>query len=251
MQTELGGLEELAKQSRINYSVVQDTVYFDYFSNMASAEEELYQKWKELSLNESDNPAKYRVWDYPIREQYTHIFNMIKETGPVSSSSEGFAKVKENLQGEFAFIHDAAQIKYQVYDDCDLVEIGEPFAEQPYALAIQQGSHLQDKLGRVILELQKERYFEELQGKYWNTTKRNNCPVLDDSEGITLQSLGGVFIATLVGLIIALGTLVFEVYTQKKKENTAVIDQEPIVKTIPEGFMSRADKGFSTMPSIQ
>ena len=39
----------------------------------ASAEEELYQKWKELSLNGSDNPAKYRVWDYPIREQYTHI----------------------------------------------------------------------------------------------------------------------------------------------------------------------------------
>ena len=24
-------------------------------------------------MNGSDNPAKYRVWDYPIREQYTHI----------------------------------------------------------------------------------------------------------------------------------------------------------------------------------
>ena len=43
------------------------------FTLQASAEEELYQKWKELSLNGSDNPAKYRVWDYPIREQYTHI----------------------------------------------------------------------------------------------------------------------------------------------------------------------------------
>ena len=44
-----------------------------FFIFQASAEEELYQKWKELSLNGSDNPAKYRVWDYPIREQYTHI----------------------------------------------------------------------------------------------------------------------------------------------------------------------------------
>ena len=64
---------------------------------------------------------------------------------------------------------------------------------------------------RVILELQKDRYFETLQSKYWNTTKKNNCPVLDDSEGITLQSLGGVFIATLVGLVIAMITLAFEV----------------------------------------
>ena len=67
MQTQLQSLEELAKQSRINYTVVKDTVYYDYFVNMAGAEEELYQKWKEISLNASENPAKYRVWDYPIR----------------------------------------------------------------------------------------------------------------------------------------------------------------------------------------
>ena len=61
MQTTLQSLEELAKQSRINYTVVKDTVYYDYFVNMAGAEEELYQKWKELSLNGSENPAKYRI----------------------------------------------------------------------------------------------------------------------------------------------------------------------------------------------
>ena len=111
MQTNLEGLEEMAKQSRINYTTVKDTVYFEYFENMANAEEELYQKWKELSLNGSDNPAKYRVWDYPIREQYTHILQMIKETGPVESSQEGMQKVKDHVEGDFALIHDAAQIR--------------------------------------------------------------------------------------------------------------------------------------------
>ena len=43
---------------------------------------------------------------------------------------------------------------------------------------------LQELLSKVILELQKDRYFETLQGRYWNSTMRNNCPVLDDSEGI-------------------------------------------------------------------
>ena len=64
---------------------------------------------------------------------------------------------------------------------------GEPFAEQPYALAVQQGSQLQEQLSRVILELQKDRYFETLQSKYWNTSKKNNCPILDDSEGTVIS----------------------------------------------------------------
>ena len=50
-----------------------------------------------------------------------------------------------------------------------------------------------------------------LAGKYWNNTLRSLCPVLDDSEGITLRSLGGVFIATLVGLGIAMLVLIVEV----------------------------------------
>lgn len=90
-------------------------------------------------------------------------------------------------------------------------------------MAVQQGSHLQEEISRVILELQKDRYFELLSSKYWNSTLRSLCPTLDDSEGITLRSLGGVFIATLVGLGIAMIVLAFEVYfyqkDQKKQSN--------------------------------
>ena len=46
----------------------------------------------------------------------------------------------------------------------------------------------------------------------------SDCPVLDDSDGITLNSLGGVFIATLIGLVIALITLGVEVVLQERKE---------------------------------
>ena len=57
-------------------------------------------------------------------------------------------------------------------------KVGEPFAEQPYAVAVQQvfpfsnifichlpghqGSHLSEEISRVVLELQKDRYFETL-----------------------------------------------------------------------------------------
>ena len=217
MQSVVGNLEELARQSRINYTVVSNTTYMEYFENMAGAEEELYQKWKELTLDSKGNPSKYRVWDYPIREQYTHILRVVQETGPVISVDDGFKNVLANTEGDYAFIHDAARIRYEVYNNCNLTEVGEPFAEQPYALAVQQGSHLQEELSQVILELQKDRYFESLQSMYWNSTARNKCPVMDDSEGITLQSLGGVFIATLIGLGLALITLAVEVFLQRRK----------------------------------
>ena len=64
----------------------------------------------------------------------------------------------ENLRSLKTTTHPAASLdRYEVYHDCNLTEIGEPFAEQPYALAVQQGSHLQEELSRAILELQKDR----------------------------------------------------------------------------------------------
>ena len=41
------------------------------------------------------------------------------------------------------YIIDVLQIRYEFYNNCNLTEVGEPFAEQPYAVAVQQGSHLQ------------------------------------------------------------------------------------------------------------
>lgn len=224
MQTTVAGLEELAQQSKINYTVVTDSPYYEYFKNMAGAEEDLYRVWKDMTLSSNADQSRYRVWDYPIKEQYTHIFKTIKASGMVSSASMGFDKVLADEDGTFAFIHDASQVRYEYYNNCNFTEVGEPFAEQPYAVAVQQGSHLQEEISKVILELQKDRYFEMLSSKYWNSTLRSLCPTLDDSEGITLRSLGGVFIATLVGLGIAMIVLAFEVYFHKKDQKNTVQD---------------------------
>jgi len=245
MQTTVQSLDELARQSRINYTTVSDSPYLEYFKNMAGAEEELYRKWKEITLNSSSDQSKYRVWDYPVREQYTHILKVINQSGTVDTPEEGFKNVEESTTGQFAFIYDAAEIKYQFYKNCNFIEVGEPFAEQPLvslsnisetwytsqisysqAVAVQQGSHLQKEISKAILALQKERYFEELTSTYWNTTTRTNCPVLDDSKGITLRSLGGIFLATLAGLILSMITLAYEVWQQKKQEKSQVSNED-------------------------
>lgn len=53
--------------------------------------------WKELTLNSTTDQSKYRVWDYPIKEQYTHILQVIDDTGPVESSEAAFEMVSNIL----------------------------------------------------------------------------------------------------------------------------------------------------------
>ncbi|XP_055617080.1 glutamate [NMDA] receptor subunit 1 [Toxorhynchites rutilus septentrionalis] len=218
MQTPVQSLEQLSRQSRIKYTVLKDSDTHDYFKNMKNAEDVLYEMWRNLTLSSGNDQAQYRVWDYPIKEQYINILAAIDSANPVATAEAGFRRVNEHLEADFAFVHDSAEVKYEISRNCNLTEVGEVFAEQPYAIAVQQGSHLQDELSYYILELQKERYFESLTAKFWNNSKRGVCPNMDDSEGITLESLGGVFIATLVGLALAMITLAGEVLYYRRRD---------------------------------
>lgn len=107
-----------------------------------------FRLWKELTLNASTDETQYRVWDYPIREQYGHILIAINDSMPVVNGSEGFKKVNERLDADFAFIHDSSEIKYEISRNCNLTEVGDVFAEKPYAVAIQQGSLLSDEISK-------------------------------------------------------------------------------------------------------
>ncbi|KAL5234431.1 hypothetical protein ACI65C_001841 [Semiaphis heraclei] len=221
MQTPVQSLQQLARQSRINYSVIDGSDAHHFFRNMKMAEDILY---KRIALNQTNNRKDFRVWDYPIKEEFGQILAAIERTGTVPNRSVGYQMVLDNEQGEFALIHDSSDIEYEVYNNCNLTEVGEIFAERPYSIAVQQGSLIQEEISRKILDLQKDRFFELLNAKYWNASKVSMCPNADDSEGITLESLGGVFIATLVGLLIALITLAFEVvYFKHKRAKVAEV----------------------------
>jgi len=60
MQTPVQSLEQLARQSRINYTVVKESDTHQYFINMKFAEDTLYRMWKELALNASEDYHKFR-----------------------------------------------------------------------------------------------------------------------------------------------------------------------------------------------
>ena len=62
-------------------------------------------------------------------------------------------KTEDHTDGDFAFIHDASEVRYQYYHNCNFTEVGEPFAEQPLAVAVQQVRYAINQISFVWLSL--------------------------------------------------------------------------------------------------
>lgn len=60
MQTAVQSLEQLSRQSRIAYTVVEGSDIHQYFQNMKHAEDKLYELWKQTTLNATSDEAIYR-----------------------------------------------------------------------------------------------------------------------------------------------------------------------------------------------
>ena len=111
----------------------------------------IFRVWKDMSLDDSGDPyerSKLAVWEYPVNDKYTKIWQSMKESGIVNSMEEAQKRVRDSISISegYAFIGDATDIKYLELSNCDLQEVGDQFSKKPYALAVPQGSPLKDQL---------------------------------------------------------------------------------------------------------
>lgn len=106
-----------------------------------------------MSLNDSLSDierAQLAVWDYPVSDKYTKMFQAMKETKFPTDLKDALSRVRrESSSTEFAFIGDATDIKYLTLTECDYIMVGEEFSRKPYAIAVQQGSPLKDQLNNA------------------------------------------------------------------------------------------------------
>lgn len=58
-------------------------------------------------------PNSNRIWDYPVKESYGSILMQIDKAKTLPNASEGFRTVNQHDSNDFAFIHDANEIKYE------------------------------------------------------------------------------------------------------------------------------------------
>lgn len=100
-----------------------------------------------------------------------------------------------------------------------------------------------------ILQLLNKRYLEKLKERWWKRQKK--CMKLDDqSDGISIQNIGGVFIVIFVGIVLACITLVFEYWWYKYRKVTpritnvieSVENSEKMIRKEPNAFRNRDTK---------
>ena len=72
-----------------------------------------------------------------------------------------------------------------------------------------------------ILQLQGETILENLKSKWWNVSA-HSCPSVDESKGLTFQTVGGVFLLTAAGMTVGLVVFAVEL-TWSKLRNKGVI----------------------------
>lgn len=224
-------LDDLAKQYRIRYAPVDGTAEQTYFERMAYIEEIFYNIWKDMSLNDSlseEERSKFAVWDYPISDKYTKIWAQIQQVGMPPDSASGIQRVKDsNLEDGFALLADANMVRHAVNTDCSFKAVGDEFSRKPIALGVQKGDdQFRDDLSQAILQLINRRFMEVLREKWWtNNPERVVCDNNDESEGISVQNIGGVFIIIFSGVILSFIAWAIErfVYRTKIKVSRGLI----------------------------
>ncbi|TRY77929.1 hypothetical protein TCAL_07724 [Tigriopus californicus] len=225
LETPVESLEDLSKQYKIKYSPMNGSATMTYFERMAYIENKFYEIWKDMSLNDSLSElerSKLAVWDYPVSDKYTKMWQSMQEAGLPQSFDQALEWVRDSPSSSegYAFLGDATDIRYQVLTNCDLQMVGEEFSRKPYALAVQQGSPLKDQFNDAILKLLNQRKLETLKERWWNQNpKKKVCDDDDDSSGgISIYNIGGVFIVIFVGIGLAIITLIFEYWYYKNKK---------------------------------
>lgn len=205
----IDSLDDLAKQYRIKYAPVDGTAEHAYFERMAHIEEIFYNIWRDMSLNESlseEERSRFAVWDYPISDKYTKIWTQIKQVSMPPSYETGIDRVKQSdLEDGFALLADANIIKHAVMTDCSFKAVGDEFSRKPIALGVQKGDDgFRDELSHAILRLINKRFMEILREKWWtNNPNRVDCDSSEESEGIGIENIGGVFIIIGAGVLLS------------------------------------------------
>ncbi|CAD5215980.1 unnamed protein product [Bursaphelenchus okinawaensis] len=226
LEQSITSLDDLAKQYKVEYAPLKSGGTETYFRRMAEIEEQFYDIWKKMSLNESMSEmdrAKLAVWDYPVSDKYTNMWRFMVESRLPETAEEAIQRVLTSETG-FAFIGDAMEIKYATLTNCKLQQVGQEFSRKPYAVAVQEGSALGSEISKIVLKLLNERQLEALKEQWWHkNAKKQECSnVEDESTGISIQNIGGVFILILGGIMISLVILVVEFFYYKRLEEKNV-----------------------------
>ncbi|XP_033250265.1 glutamate receptor ionotropic, kainate 2 isoform X2 [Drosophila miranda] len=134
-----------------------------------------------------------------------------KQSAFTTTYEDGIRRVN---QGNYAFLMESTMLDYIVQRDCNLTQIGGLLDTKGYGIATPKGSPWRDKISLAILELQEKGDIQMLYDKWWKNTDetctRRSTSKQSKANALGLESIGGVFVVLMAGIIVAVIVAFFE-----------------------------------------
>ncbi|XP_051999890.1 glutamate receptor ionotropic, kainate 2 isoform X2 [Xyrauchen texanus] len=186
MESPIDSADDLAKQTKIEYGVVEDGSTMTFF--------------KKTKISTYD-----KMWEFMSSRRHSVM---------VKSIEEGIERV---LTSDYAFLMESTTIEFVTQRNCNLTQIGGLIDSKAYGVGTPMGSPYRDKITIAILQLQEEGKLHMMKEKWW---RGNGCPEEENKEASALgvQNIGGIFIVLAAGLVLSVFVAVGE-FLYKSKQN--------------------------------
>ncbi|KAK3544947.1 hypothetical protein QTP86_029196, partial [Hemibagrus guttatus] len=185
MESPIDSADDLAKQTKIPYGVVEDGSTMTFF--------------KKTKISTYD-----KMWEF---------MNSRRQSVMVKSVEEGIQRV---LTSDYAFLMESTTIEFVTQRNCNLTQVGGLIDSKAYGVGTPMGSPYRDKITIAILQLQEEGKLHMMKEKWW---RGNGCPEEESKEASALgvQNIGGIFIVLAAGLVLSVFVAVGEVLYKSKQ----------------------------------
>uniref|UniRef100_A0A674MMU4 Glutamate receptor n=1 Tax=Takifugu rubripes TaxID=31033 RepID=A0A674MMU4_TAKRU len=185
MESPIDSADDLAKQTKILYGVVEDGATMTFF--------------KKTKISTYD-----KMWEF---------MNSRRQSVMVKNVEEGIQRV---LTADYAFLMESTTIEFVTQRNCNLTQIGGLIDSTAYGVGTPMGSPYRDKITIAILQLQEEGKLHMMKEKWW---RGNGCPEEESKEASALgvQNIGGIFIVLAAGLVLSVFVAVGEVLYKSKQ----------------------------------
>ncbi|XP_058796221.1 ionotropic receptor 25a-like [Phymastichus coffea] len=207
--------DDLINQYRYTYTVIENSTTHTYFRRMNDIEYDFYEKWKDMTLNNSltaHERAQLAVWEYPLSDKFIKIYSAVQHNNMVLNLSQALAKFAEE-NSRFSLITETIDVQYQVLMDCRFREIGPEFSKKPLAIALPKNSIWTKRFNDAILELVKESWLFWATNRWWDENpNRVWCNDYTINTGLSIENIGGLFVVIGAGIVIAIATLIYEFF---------------------------------------
>ncbi|TKS75565.1 Glutamate receptor ionotropic, kainate 2 [Collichthys lucidus] len=185
MESPIDSADDLAKQTKILYGVVEDGATMTFF--------------KKTKISTYD-----KMWEF---------MNSRRQSVMVKNVDEG---IQRALTSDYAFLMESTTIEFVTQRNCNLTQIGGLIDSKAYGVGTPMGSPYRDKITIAILQLQEEGKLHMMKEKWW---RGNGCPEEESKEASALgvQNIGGIFIVLAAGLVLSVFVAVGEVLYKSKQ----------------------------------